>query len=243
MSEERKEAPEKTAATPAKTLGTKYPFDYELSPGDVSEHDDRLLWYEVRLRNISGETMTDLEVKLNLIDPQGNAEQQDRLLGNLGPNEPKTLSFLVHASETSQVYLTVHGHEKDLSFHWDAEKGMVRSKHRADAAKQELKKLHAESEKAKKAFLRRQKKAKTKANALAHTKIAEAKDELKKDKEAFGNWSQKKDERIAEAKRKAKTEIKSEIAEIKNEDFETLSKKNREDVQKSMTGEADASTS
>jgi len=240
MSQESKEPAEKSKTAPAETSRTKIPFEYELNSDGQSVGPDGSQWHVVRLRNVGDAIMTDVEVRLNLMNAEGSLEYDDRSFGSLAPNEAKTLSFLVHASETNQPFLTVHWHEKDTNFYWNSEKGEVRSHLEATTIREDLKKLGAKSEHARKAFLQRQKKVKAKIDATAHAKITKVKDEYGKNEKALNRWSQRNEKKVAKVKSKAKAKVESEIAEIKNEDFETWSKKNREDVQKWMDGKADA---
>jgi hypothetical protein len=107
-------------------IGTKYPFEYELTT-DVVTHEGFLL-YTVRLRNISSEALTNVEVRFFLMNAKIIAHKEDHFFGNLLPNEPETFSFLVPASENSRPYLSVRGRERKWTFHWDPEKGEVRRK-------------------------------------------------------------------------------------------------------------------
>ena len=105
-------------------LGNKYPFEYELAP--VPSTQSEFQEYEVRLKNIGQEPLVNLQVWLHLTE----IEDVYVPFGTLGPNEPKTMSFLVHTSRTGEAYLTVYGQEKNGNFYWNQEDGEICSKHK-----------------------------------------------------------------------------------------------------------------
>lgn len=100
-------------------LGTNYPFEYELTPDTVSERS-KLQLYEVRLKNISSDTLMDLEVYIRLGDAQGIADSGNRCFGTLMPNESKTMSFQAPAWPTNRAHISVRGHCRGSSFYWDS---------------------------------------------------------------------------------------------------------------------------
>ena len=100
-------------------LGTNYPFEYELTADTVSE-PSKLQWYELRLKNISNDAFTDLEVYVRLGDAQGIADSENRSFGTLMPNESKTMSFQAPTWTTDEANIIVHGHHRDSSFYWDS---------------------------------------------------------------------------------------------------------------------------
>jgi len=51
-------------------IGTKTPFEYEVLPSDRESHLQDSQWYTVRLRNVSDDTLTELEVGLHLVNPK-----------------------------------------------------------------------------------------------------------------------------------------------------------------------------
>ena len=104
-------------------IGTKTPFEYEVLPSDRESHLQDTQWYTVRLRNVSDDTLTELEVGLHLVNPQGQENVEWQFFGSLVPNESKTLSLLAQASYVSRDYLTVSGEVNNRVFHWNNEIG------------------------------------------------------------------------------------------------------------------------
>jgi len=148
-------------------LGTKYPFEYELSPDVTSQNAGESRSYVVKLKNISSGTLTDLEVELWLVDTRGIViSDEERIFGSLMRDESETMSFPMHASEIGQAYLFVSGHEKNSEFYWDIECGEVCSKQKSSAKE----KIEA--------------------------RVAEIKAEAAEGEEAFDKWSKKNEEDV-----------------------------------------------
>ena len=108
--------------------GIKNPFEYEVLPGDRESHLQDTQWYAIRLRNLSDDTLTELEVGLHLVNSQGQENVEWQFFGSLVPNESKTLSLLAHATDVSHAYLSVSGEEENRVFHWNNETGEVLDK-------------------------------------------------------------------------------------------------------------------
>ncbi len=105
--------------------GIKYPFEYEIISGDRESHLQNSQWYAIRLRNLSDDTLAELEVGLHLVDSQGQENVEWQFFGSLVPNESKTLSLLTQASDVAHAYLSVSGQEDNRIFHWNNEVGEV----------------------------------------------------------------------------------------------------------------------
>jgi len=101
-------------------LGTKYPLEYEITLDDMTTRPEGSQWYIVRLRNISKTLLLDLEVQLVFMDGQEVVENEKQTFGSLGPDEPRTMRFLVHAPVTNEVYLNVFGRERKSYFYWNS---------------------------------------------------------------------------------------------------------------------------
>lgn len=106
-------------------FGTKYPFEYEVTPDDQSAGAEKFQRYLVRLKNIGNEVLVDLNVQVNLIDDKGAMASGNRQLGKLAPNEPETMSFQIRTSSTNKPTLTVSGQGSNSKFHWNSEQGEV----------------------------------------------------------------------------------------------------------------------
>jgi len=221
-------------------LGTMYPFEYELT-FDTKTQDEGTEWYTARLRNISDNTLTDLEAHFHLVDAEGIVDEEAQSFGTLFPNEPETLSFLAHVSEKSQVYLSINGRDGKSNFFWDMEKGEVKSfqKISIKSRLEELNKdLHSKIQQSKQVLKQQEQEAEGKMKASEQASIAEIKDEYKGNKEAFDGWVKSKEDYIERTKRETKAKIEAHVAEVKNEDFTTWTKKNEEYVEEWMSGEA-----
>jgi hypothetical protein len=105
--------------------GIKHPFEYEVLAGDRESHLQNTQWYTIRLRNLSDDTLAELEVGLHLVDSQGQENVEWQFFGSLVPNESKTLSLLAQASDVAHAYLSVSGQEDNRIFHWNNEVGEV----------------------------------------------------------------------------------------------------------------------
>jgi hypothetical protein len=108
--------------------GTKYPFEYEVLPSDRESHLQDSQWYTIRLRNLSEDTLSELEVGLHLVNSHGQENVEWQFFGSLVPNESKTLSMLAQASNVNRTYLTASGEENNRIFHWNNETGEVLDK-------------------------------------------------------------------------------------------------------------------
>ncbi len=109
-------------------FGIKHPFEYEVLPGDRESHLQNSQWYAIRLRNLSDDTLAELEVGLHLVDSQGQENVERQFFGSLVPNESKTLSLLTQASDVRRTYLSVSGEDENRVFHWNNETGEVLDK-------------------------------------------------------------------------------------------------------------------
>jgi uncharacterized phage infection (PIP) family protein YhgE len=105
--------------------GTKQPFEYEARPSDRESHLQNSQWYTIRLKNLSDDTLDELEVGLHLVNSKGQENVEWLFFGSLVPNESKTLSLLVQASDVAHAYLSVSGQENNRIFHWNNEVGEV----------------------------------------------------------------------------------------------------------------------
>ena len=106
-------------------IGTKKPFEYEVLTDGRESHLENYRWYTVRLRNLTDEVLSELEVGLHLVNAQGQENVEWQFFGPLVPNESKTLSLLVQAPDVARAYLSVSGQENDRIFHWNNEVGEV----------------------------------------------------------------------------------------------------------------------
>lgn len=103
--------------------GIKHPFEYEVSPIDRESHLQDSQWYTIRLRNLSDDTLAELEVGLHFVNSQGQETVERQFFGNLVPNESETLSLLTQASDLSNAYLSVSGETGNRIFHWNNKTG------------------------------------------------------------------------------------------------------------------------
>ena len=101
-------------------LGTKYPIEYEITLDNMTASPEGFQWYVVRLRNISENLLLDLEAQLVLMDGQEVVENEEQIFGSLGPDEPKTMRFLIHPQLTNEAYLNVFGREGKSYFYWNS---------------------------------------------------------------------------------------------------------------------------
>jgi hypothetical protein len=109
-------------------IGSKSPFDYEIITGNRESHLENYQWYTIRLKNLSDDVLTELEVGLHLVNSQGQENVEWQFFGSLVPNESKTLSLLTHVIAVSSSYLSVSGQENNRIFHWNNKTGKVLDK-------------------------------------------------------------------------------------------------------------------
>ncbi len=105
--------------------GIKHPFEYEVLPVDRESRLQNSQWYTIRLRNLSDDTLNELEVGLHLVDSQQHENVEWQFFGSLVPNESKTLSLLSQVADVSSAYLSVYGREENRVFHWNNKTGEV----------------------------------------------------------------------------------------------------------------------
>jgi len=96
----------------------KYPIEYELTPKNVATGTR---WVTLTLKNISDESLTGLDVRLNSLDAYGlNVYGTGSYVSILSPNEEKEIPFQVSANRTTSVYTSVDGWRDGNPFHWES---------------------------------------------------------------------------------------------------------------------------
>lgn len=122
--------------------GKNYPFEYELT--QYKSAPAGLQWYSVRLKNISNDPLTDLEVQIYLGDTPGTLDGENHPFGTLNPNETKTESVLAHDWEISEVHLRIHGRIQNSDFSWDSASSENEAEFRLNQKNKQKRKREAE---------------------------------------------------------------------------------------------------
>lgn len=98
-------------------MPAKYPIEYEIAPKSVRAGRS---WLTVSLKNVSADSLTGLNARLNsldtyAIDVPGDAEY----ISSLDPDEEAELHYQVAARQSGGLYVSVDGRWGGEPFHWE----------------------------------------------------------------------------------------------------------------------------
>lgn len=93
----------------------RFPVQFTLDPESVESGTH---WVTINLRNLGGETLRSLDVRLNSMDTYSvKVLGSGEFVLRLAPEEETTLAFQVNASSTASLYVTVDGLKAGNPFH------------------------------------------------------------------------------------------------------------------------------
>jgi hypothetical protein len=99
-------------------MAGKFPIEYEINP--ISVRGGRA-WLTVKVKNISEDPLTGLNVRLNSLDTYAIEVIEDaELVSSLAPDEEEKLHFQVAAQRSGGVYVSVDGRWAGEPFHWES---------------------------------------------------------------------------------------------------------------------------
>ncbi len=96
----------------------RHPIEFEIIPERVERGTK---WVTMRIRNLSDNTLKNLDVNLNsrdsfFLEPLGTG----KYIFELKPNEEELLPFQVQASATTDVYVSINGIENENAFYMES---------------------------------------------------------------------------------------------------------------------------
>lgn len=96
----------------------RHPVEFEIIPERVERGTK---WVTLRIRNLSDNTLKNLDVNLNsrdsfFLEPLGTG----KYVFELKPNEEELLPFQVQASATTDVYVSINGIENENAFYMES---------------------------------------------------------------------------------------------------------------------------
>ena len=99
-------------------MAAKFPIEYEISPKSIRAGKS---WIAVSLKNVSQDSLTGLNVRLNSLDTYAIDVQEDaQYVSSLDPDEGAELHFQVAARQSGGVYVSVDGRWAAEPFHWES---------------------------------------------------------------------------------------------------------------------------
>ena len=98
-------------------MALRYPIEYELTPKNIKA---RRRWLSLRLKNVSSNTISALDIRLNSLDVYSvSVYGTGSYVSVLQPDEEIILPFQVQANASGSVYVTADGFRDGVNFHWE----------------------------------------------------------------------------------------------------------------------------
>lgn len=99
-------------------MAVKYPLEYEINPKKI---DASTRWLTLKIKNVSSDTLSDLDVRLHSMDSYNLYILGDgSFVALLNPNEVATLHFNVSAIRSTSLYITADGFKDGFDFSWES---------------------------------------------------------------------------------------------------------------------------
>jgi hypothetical protein len=94
----------------------KRPFEFDITPSELKTGTH---WVSVHLKNVSTDTLTQLDIKLysrnqTFIDVWGTGTYTSEVK----PGEERFFPFQIYANQTTKLYATVSGYREGIYFFW-----------------------------------------------------------------------------------------------------------------------------
>lgn len=98
-------------------MALRYPIEYELTPRNIQAGRR---WVSLRLKNVSSDTLTALDVRLNSLDVYSiSVYGTGSYVSVLEPEEEVVLPFQLQANSSGSLYISADGFRDGAGFHWE----------------------------------------------------------------------------------------------------------------------------
>jgi len=98
-------------------MALRYPIEYELTPKNIQ---GGRRWMSLRLKNVSSDTLTALDVRLNSLDVYSiSVYGTGSYVSVLEPEEEVVLPFQLQANSSGSLYISTDGFRDGVSSHWE----------------------------------------------------------------------------------------------------------------------------
>lgn len=99
-------------------MAAKFPIRYRIKPKSVEAGRS---WIDVRVENLSQDSLTGLNVRLNSLDTYAIELVSDaKFISSLAPGENEELHYQVTTRESGAVYVSMDGRWDGEPFHWES---------------------------------------------------------------------------------------------------------------------------
>jgi hypothetical protein len=99
-------------------MATRYPIEYEVSPNEI---DRGMRWLTLRLKNVGGEPLSGLGVRLHSMDEYSIAiAGEGNYVESLLPGKREEIPYRVSADLTGRVCVSVEGWKGEERFEWES---------------------------------------------------------------------------------------------------------------------------
>lgn len=96
----------------------RYPIDYEVTPKTVNQGES---WFTIRVKNISNEELTGLDIRLNSFDTHNlDVIGESNFIPILTSQEEREVYTKVSANQSGSVYLSINGWRDGSRFFWES---------------------------------------------------------------------------------------------------------------------------
>ncbi len=99
-------------------MKTKLPFEFDITPDKIMTGTH---WVTVHLKNLSKDTINNIEIKLHSIDPYFvSVLGTGKYIPEILPSEKKTMPFQLDATISTELFVTIDGVRAEEDFFWDS---------------------------------------------------------------------------------------------------------------------------
>ncbi len=99
-------------------MAAKFPIEYQIDPKSIRAGRS---WLTVRLRNISEDPLTGLNVRLNSLDTYAvDLPEDTKFVSSLEPGQETELHYQVDGRESGGLYISVDGRWAGEPYHWES---------------------------------------------------------------------------------------------------------------------------
>lgn len=99
-------------------MKTKLPFEFDITPDKIMTGTH---WVTVHLKNLSNDTINNIDIKLHSIDPYFvSVLGTGKYIPEILPGEKKTIPFQIDATIATELFVTIDGVRAEEDFFWDS---------------------------------------------------------------------------------------------------------------------------
>ncbi len=99
-------------------MAAKFPIRYEINPQSIQAGRS---WLDVRLQNVSEDTLSGLDVRLNSLDTYAiEVVENSKFVSSMAPDEEVELHYPVGAERSGGMYISADGRWGGEPFHWES---------------------------------------------------------------------------------------------------------------------------